>query len=61
MPRGNGLSERVAKCFLQSWRIGDKMGISVGAYQPGAKNTKTALRELAAHTLAEVGLTGEIG
>jgi hypothetical protein len=47
--------------FLQSWRIGEKMGISVGAYQPGAKNTKAALRELVAHTLAEFGLTGEIG
>ena len=34
--------------------------ISVGAYQPGAENTKPALRELAAHTLAEFDLTGEI-
>jgi 2C-methyl-D-erythritol 2,4-cyclodiphosphate synthase len=45
---------------LQSWRIGDKIGITVIAYQPGAENTKPALRELAAHTLAEFGLTGEI-
>jgi len=45
---------------LQSWRIGGKIGISVGAYQPGAENTKPALRELAAHTLAEFDLTGEI-
>jgi hypothetical protein len=46
--------------ILQSFRVGDRMGISVVAYQPGAKNTKPALRELAAHTLAEFDLTGEI-
>ncbi len=34
--------------------------ITVLAYQPGAENTKPALRELAAGTLAEFGLTGEI-
>ena len=45
---------------LQSWRIGDKVGITLEAYQPGAENTKSALRELAARTLAEFGLTGEI-
>jgi hypothetical protein len=45
---------------LQSWRIGDKVGITVEAYQPGAENTKPALRELAARTLAEFDLTGEI-
>ena len=45
---------------LQSWRIGDKIGITVEAYQPGAENTKLALRELAARTLAEFDLTGEI-
>jgi hypothetical protein len=45
---------------LQSWRLPGKTGISVSAYQPGATNTKPALRELAAHTLAEFGLTGEI-
>ena len=37
-----------------------KLFIHVLAYQPGAENTKPALRELAAHTLAEFGLTGEI-
>jgi hypothetical protein len=37
-----------------------KIFISVVAYQPGAENTKPALRELAAHTLAEFGLTGTI-
>ena len=46
--------------ILQSWRIRDKICISVCAYQPGAKNTKPALRELAARTLAEFDLTGEI-
>jgi polyketide synthase 5 len=46
--------------ILQSWRIGDKIGISVVAYQPGFENTKPALRELAAHMLDEFDLTGEI-
>lgn len=47
---------------LQSWRIGggSKIYFTVNAYQPGAANTKSALRELAAHTLAEFGLTGTI-
>lgn len=45
---------------LQSWRIGDKVGITVEAYQPGAENTKAHLRELVARTLAEFGLTGQI-
>ena len=37
-----------------------KIFIDVLAYQPGAENTKPALRELAARTLAEFGLTGKI-
>jgi hypothetical protein len=37
-----------------------KIFIHVLAYEPGAENTKPALRELAARTLAEFGLTGEI-
>jgi hypothetical protein len=45
---------------LQSYRIGDKVGITIEAYQPGAENTKSALCELAARTLAEFDLTGEI-
>jgi hypothetical protein len=47
---------------LQSWRIGggSKIYFTVNAYQPGAQNTKSALRELAARTLAEFGLTGTI-
>jgi hypothetical protein len=46
--------------MLQSWRIGHKIAITIEAYQPGAKNTKPALRELAERTLAEFDLTGEI-
>jgi hypothetical protein len=38
----------------------NKIFITVNAYQPGAENTKPALRELAAHTLAEFDLTGKI-
>jgi hypothetical protein len=37
-----------------------KISIHVLAYQPGADNTKAALRKLAASTLAEFDLTGEI-
>ena len=37
-----------------------KICIHVLAYQPGAENTKPALRELAAHTLAEFDLNGQI-
>jgi hypothetical protein len=37
-----------------------KIFIHVLAYQPGAENTKAALRELAARALAEFELTGEI-
>jgi hypothetical protein len=46
--------------MLQSWRIGGKIAITVEAYQPGAENTKPALRELVARTLAEFDLAGEI-
>jgi hypothetical protein len=45
---------------VQSWRLPDHIVINIGAYQPGAENTKPALRELAARTLAEFGLTGEV-
>jgi hypothetical protein len=38
-------------------RIGGRISISIVAYQRGAENTKTRLRELAAHTLAEFDLT----
>jgi hypothetical protein len=46
--------------IVQSLRLPDSFVISVNAYQPGAENTKPALRELAAHALAEFDLTGEI-
>ena len=45
---------------VQSLRLPDTVVISVNAYQPGADNTKPALRELAARTLAEFDLTGNI-
>ncbi|MGO9153432.1 hypothetical protein [Mycobacterium sp.] len=48
------------RMIVLSGRLSGKIFISVGAYQPGAKNTKAALRELAARTLAEFDLTGEI-
>ncbi|HEX2283566.1 MAG TPA: hypothetical protein VHI10_01870 [Mycobacterium sp.] len=41
-------------------RIGGKMSISVVAYQPGGENAKPNLRAVAAHSLAEFQLTGEI-
>lgn len=43
-----------------SGRINGKVTISVEAYETGSENTKTRLRELAAKTLAEFGLTGVI-
>lgn len=46
---------------VQSWRLPDRIVISVGAYQPGAENTKPAMREIAARTLSAFNLTGEIG
>jgi hypothetical protein len=41
-------------------RIGGKVTIGIVGYQPGEENSKPRLRELAAHTLAEFGLTGEV-
>ncbi|SHT23074.1 Uncharacterised protein [Mycobacteroides abscessus subsp. abscessus] len=46
--------------FILSGRLNGKIFISVGAYQPGATNTKEALRELAELTLADFSLPGEI-
>lgn len=47
---------------LLSFRLPEcgKIFIHVLAYQPGGENTKPALRELAARTLAEFSLNGEI-
>jgi len=53
--------ERIGgEMYLLSLRIGGKISITARAYQPGAENTKPALRELAKRTLAEFDLTGEI-
>jgi hypothetical protein len=43
-----------------SGRIGGKVFTTVAGYQVGGKNSKADLRKLAAHTLAEFDLTGEI-
>jgi hypothetical protein len=45
---------------LQSWCLPDKIVITIGAYQPGAENTKPALRELAGRTLDEFDLRGKV-
>ncbi|OBG17978.1 hypothetical protein A5765_05115 [Mycolicibacterium celeriflavum] len=47
---------------LQSWRVagGSKIYLTVSAYQPGVVETKPALHELIAKTLAEFELTGYI-
>jgi hypothetical protein len=66
---GRGMRQGVTRRWLEriggemyvlTLCIGGKISISVRAYQPGAENTKPALRELAARTLAEFELTGEI-
>lgn len=46
------------RMIVLSGRLNGQIFISVGAYQPGAKNTKEALREVAQDTLADFGLTG---
>lgn len=48
------------RTVILSGRISGRIFISIGAYQPGAENTTCALRELAAKTLTDFGLTGEI-
>jgi hypothetical protein len=55
------LGQAGGQMTIQAWRAGgDEIYFTVNAYQPGAENTKTALRNLAARLLAEFGLTGEI-
>ena len=54
------LEQRRGLLTLVAGRIGGKMSISIVAYQPGGQNSKAHLRELAANTLAEFGLTGVI-
>jgi hypothetical protein len=64
-----GVDRHVTREFLErrgglltvlAGRIGGKISIAVVAYQPGGENSKPDLHELAAHTLAELGLTGVI-
>ncbi len=64
-----GVDQNVTRRYIESvggqlvvvgGRLNGKLSMSVVAYRPGGKNTKQDLRELAAHTLAEFGLTGII-
>ena len=64
-----GVDQNVTRRYIESaggqlvvvgGRLGGKMSMSVVAYQPGGNNSKAHLRELAAHTLTEFGLTGVI-
>jgi hypothetical protein len=64
-----GVDRHVTRQFLErrgglltvlAGRIGGKISITVVAYQPGGTNSKSYLRELAAQTLAELGLSGVI-
>jgi hypothetical protein len=64
-----GVDRHVTRQFLErrrglltvlAGRIGGKISITVVAYQPDGPNSKCYLRELAAQTLAELGLSGVI-
>jgi hypothetical protein len=64
-----GVDRHVTRQFLErrggmltvlAGRIGGKISLTVVAYQPGMENSKHNLRQLAASTLAEFGLTGMI-
>ena len=64
-----GVDRHVTRQFLErrgglltvlAGRIAGKISIAVIAYLPGAENSKSHLRELAANTLAEFGLAGVI-
>lgn len=66
---GRGVIQRVlredlerAQGELSLWflRLGGKMCITVGAYQPGGDNSKPMLRALVSRTLDEFGLDGVI-
>lgn len=55
------LEQTGGQMTLQSWRNGgSKIYLTINAYQPGAENTKQALRELARRTLADFDLTGKV-
>lgn len=45
------------RMMILSGRINGKIFLSIGAYQPGAENTKQALREMTTQTLSDFGLT----
>lgn len=66
---GRGVVQRVMRQDLERahgelalflLRIGGKMCITVSAYQPGAKCSKSGLRELTGRTLADFDLSGVI-
>jgi hypothetical protein len=48
------------RLVVLSGRLNGKIFLSIGAYQPGTENTTPAVRELAARTLADFDLSGEI-
>ncbi|HEY2584704.1 MAG TPA: hypothetical protein VGI81_02940 [Tepidisphaeraceae bacterium] len=53
--------ERIGgQLYVLTFRIPGRIVVNLVAYQPGAENTKPALRELAARALAEFDLTAEI-
>ena len=52
------LEQRGGLLNVVSWRLGGKLYITVGGYQPGAENSQPRLRELTAQALAEFHLTG---
>ncbi|MGX9787676.1 hypothetical protein [Mycobacterium sp. MMS18-G62] len=54
------LERRGGLLTVLAGRIGGKISITVVAYRPGQENSKHNLRQLAASTLAEFGLTGVI-
>jgi hypothetical protein len=54
------LERRGGLLTVLAGRVGGKISITIVAYQPGKENTKPWLRELAADTMAEFGLTGAI-
>ncbi|MCT7657373.1 hypothetical protein [Mycobacterium deserti] len=54
------LEQRGGLLTVLAGRIGGRMSITVVAYHPGAQNSKPWLRQLAADTMADFGLTGVI-
>jgi hypothetical protein len=45
---------------VASARVGDRIILTVTSYQPGTRNSASALREVIAQTLAEFDLSGTI-